>query len=375
MKIEQINWTQNENQTIQLKNSAQLVLIFGSTKNFKNSHNYKQIRNLYPNAYLMGCSTSGEIYGTNVLDESLISTAIFFESSTIKGVHTKINENQDSYQAGEYLAKLIDKNGLKHVFILSEGINVNGTSLVKGLTTHLPENVNITGGLAGDGDRFEKTFVIWDDQPTQNTIALLGFYGDKLEIGCGSLGGWDSFGPERLITRSEGNILYEMDGKSALELYKNYLGKHADGLPATGLLFPLSIRTQGGDKAVVRTILSINEEDKSMVFAGDIPEGCYARLMKSNTDRLIDGALGAAKTSSEAINSASPDLAILISCVGRKMVLKQRVEEEVEAVQEIFGEKTVLTGFYSYGEISPFSQGAKCELHNQTMTITTLLEK
>ncbi|HUK55712.1 MAG TPA: FIST C-terminal domain-containing protein [Nitrospiria bacterium] len=169
--------------------------------------------------------------------------------------------------------------------------------------------------------------------------------------------------------------MYELDGKSALDLYRNYLGEHAKGLPATGLLYPLSLRIQEGTAGVVRTILSIDERERSMTFAGDVPEGAYARLMKANFDRLIDGAVGAAKISHEAIGSSAPDLAILISCVGRRLVLKQRIEEEVEGVQEILGDRTVLTGFYSYGEISPFSRDAKCELHNQTMTITTFSER
>ncbi|MCP4756795.1 MAG: hypothetical protein GY866_38525, partial [Proteobacteria bacterium] len=203
----------------------------------------------------------------------------------------------------------------------------------------------------------------------------LGLYGEQLEVGFASLGGWDSFGPERLITRSEGNVLYELDGKSALALYRKYLGDHAAGLPATGLLFPLSLRSPESEDGLVRTILSINEEDQSLTFAGDVPEGIYCRLMKANFDRLIDGAIGAAKVSFEAIGSSSPDLALLISCVGRKMVLNQRVEEEIEGAREILGKRTVLTGFYSYGEISPFSPRARCTLHNQTMTITTFSEK
>jgi len=170
-------------------------------------------------------------------------------------------------------------------------------------------------------------------------------------------------------------VLYELDGHSALQLYKRYLGEHASGLPATGLLFPLSLRTNEGDSGVVRTILSVSEIDQSLTFAGDVPVGSYARLMKANFDRLIDGAIGAARTSYQALGSSSPDLAILISCVGRKLVLKQRVEEEVEGVREILGERTVLAGFYSYGEISPFTPRASCELHNQTMTITTFSEQ
>jgi hypothetical protein len=202
----------------------------------------------------------------------------------------------------------------------------------------------------------------------------VGFYGDRLRVGYGSLGGWDAFGPERLVTRAEGNVLYELDGRSALQLYKEYLGKHAAGLPATGLLFPLSVRTADQETAVVRTILAVDEDAESMTFAGDIPSGSYARLMKANFNRLLDGAEGAATTCRDALPGSDPTLAILISCVGRKLVLKQRVEDEVEAVREVLGDGPALTGFYSYGEISPFTPGAKCELHNQTMTITTISE-
>jgi hypothetical protein len=229
--------------------------------------------------------------------------------------------------------------------------------------------------MAGDGARFGETLVFQDDAPHPDTIAALGLYGRRLKVGFGSLGGWDSFGPDRLITKATANVLYELDGQSALGLYKQYLGEHAKGLPATGLLFPLSIRTQSGETPVVRTILSIDEAAQSMTFAGDVPEGAYARLMKANFDRLIDGATGAARTSYQAIASITPELAILISCVGRKLVLKQRIEEEVEAVRDVLGAGAALTGFYSYGEISPFTPGARCELHNQTMTITALSEQ
>jgi hypothetical protein len=189
------------------------------------------------------------------------------------------------------------------------------------------------------------------------------------------MGGWDPFGPDRLVTRSSGNVLYELDGRSALDLYKRYLGDKARDLPSSGLLFPLRIHTGEGETGIVRTILSVSEKDNSLTFAGDIPEGSYARLMKANFERLIDGACGAARTSHQAMGSMPAELAILISCVGRKLVLRQRVEEEVEASREVLGAGAVLAGFYSYGEISPFTPGAKCALHNQTMTVTTLAEE
>jgi hypothetical protein len=387
MKIEQRQWIEGSGWTAPTGNitaeDAQLVLVFGVTAGLRKPDLVEAIRRFYPRAHVFGCSTAGEISGSRVYDDSLIVTAVHFEHTEFRCAQVSMSETVNSSQAGELLAHSLPHTAaadsgpaekLAHVLVLSDGLKVNGSELVQALEKHLPSGVTVTGGLAGDGARFGETLVFRDGVPETGAVAVIGLYGNRLKVGFGSLGGWDSFGPERLITRSKGNVLFELDGQSALELYKKYLGEHAKGLPATGLFFPLSIRTKNGESAVVRTILSIDEEEQSVKFAGDIPEGAYARLMKANFDRLINGATGAAQTSYEAIGSESPDLALLISCVGRKIVLKQRVEEEVEGVRDVLGDRTVLTGFYSYGEISPFQPGARCELHNQTMTVTTFSE-
>jgi hypothetical protein len=353
---------------------ANLVLLFGATNRIKEKGVIDRIRAAYPNACIFGCSTAGEIMGTQVIDNSLIVTAVSFSATKVAGVMVKVATIDDSHKAGAELAISLAADDLKHIFVLSEGLNINGSELVRGLTENLPLGTTLTGGLSGDGDRFQETYVLLNNEPTRNAVGAIGFYSNSLQVDYGSFGGWDTFGPERLITRSKGNILYELDGKSALTLYKQYLGEHAKGLPATGLLFPLSLRINNDSRPVVRTLLSVNEKDQSMTFAGNMPMNTYARLMKANFERLIDGAVSAARISAETIGPASPELAILISCVGRKLILKQRIEEEVEGVRDILGEGTTYTGFYSYGEISPFIKGGACELHNQTMTITTLSE-
>lgn len=380
MKIEQKKWTQESGwQTVKdnsLKDTAQLVFYFGDSSFLENPQYFQEVKSFYPNAHVIGGSTAGEIMDTEVLDNSLTVTAVQFEGTTIQTVKVKIDAMEHSEEKGIELAKTINKEGLVHVFLLSEGLHVNGSSLVKGMMSQLPKDVAITGGLSGDQDRFKKTVVGLDATPEPDMIVAIGFYGTRLRVGYGSMGGWDSFGQDRLVTKSKGNVLYELDGKSALALYKTYLGEQAKGLPATGLLFPLSLRLKGRETGLVRTILAVNEQDGSMTFAGDIPEGTYVRLMKANFERLVDGAAGAASMSHESIGKTSPDLAILISCVGRKLVLKQRVEEEVERVKETLGQTTAITGFYSYGEICPVTPTEKqCELHNQTMTITTFSER
>lgn len=379
MKTEQLQWKEGRGWEAiagtPLNHEAQLVLMFGSTRLLKNKELIKKAKDLYPTAHFVGCSTSGEILDTHVNDETLSLTAVKFQKTDLITRTIVINTNANSYDIGKALIHKFDHKGLKHVFVLSDGLNINGSQLVEGMRDALPAGISVTGGLAGDGANFNETLIISDEAyPKSHMLTAIGFYGSNLKIGYGSFGGWDSFGIERLVTKANANILYELDGKPALELYKSFLGEQAQNLPSSGLLFPLSMRSSLNQLPVVRTILSVNEADNSLVFAGDIPEGSQVRLMKANIDRLLDGAATAAGTSLEPLSGKDAELAILISCVGRKLVLKQMVEEEVEGVRSILGDKAAITGFYSYGEISPFSKGARCELHNQTMTITTFSE-
>ncbi len=373
MKIEQFIYTGRPFKSA-FGPGADLVLLFGSPERLNQEGVLDKLRAAYPNACLFGCSSAGEIINTRVLDDSLIITAVSFLSTKVRGSIVNVADAGDSCRAGMELADSLSEPDLRHIFLLSDGLNINGSELVRGFKDRLAPGVTLTGGLSADGARFKETYVILNDSPVKNAVAGLGFYGSSLKVGYGSLGGWDTFGPERLITKSKGNILYELDGKSALTLYKQYLGEHANGLPATGLLFPLNLRMKDSSYPVVRTLLAVNEDEQSMTFAGEMPENSYARLMKANFERLIDGATGAARASAETIETADVQLAILISCVGRKLILKQRIEEEVEGVRDILGDRAFYTGFYSYGEISPFYKDSPCELHNQTMTITALSE-
>jgi len=378
MKIEQNTWMPKTGWRPSvpgaLGKSAQLVLVFGSTNLLKQAPLPKELTSAYPDARFVGCSTAGEICGTTVHDDSLTTVAVHFEKTTIRTYEVEADSAEDSFLAGERLAALVNPANLSHLFVLSKGVNINGNKLVKGLVKNLPENMIITGGLGGDGPRFQETLTFSDSIPKNNVVSAIAFYGHKLKIGYGSVGGWDPFGPERIITRSKGNVLYELDGKNALELYKQYLGEHAKGLPATGLLFPLGIRDNEATTRLVRTVLATNDAEQSITFAGDVPEGFHARLMKVNYERMIDAAAQAAKNCQDTIDCPKVELAIIISCCGRKWILKQRVEEEIEAVREVFGNETVLTGFYSYGEIAPVAGSKKCALHNETMTITAFSE-
>lgn len=352
-----------------------LVLAFGNRHKLSDSDRFDEIKQFYPNANIITCSTAGEIVGTHVQNESIVLNAMQFSATDVHIEQLNYQNFDNSSDLGEEISRRLNKPRLKHIMVFSDGQFINGSELVKGMNKHLPKDVAVTGGLAGDDARFEQTLVGFNQTPSSGNVVGIGFYSDHLKIGYGSVGGWDSFGPKRKVTKSSSNVLYELDGKSALELYKRYLGDKAEELPGSALLFPLSVQLENDSKPLVRTILSVNEEDQSMTFAGDLPEGTMVQFMKANFDKLIDAAYDAAEEGKQSIVQSNPELAILISCVGRKLVLDQMIEEEVESTAEVLGKGTPQIGFYSYGEISPFAGDVNCELHNQTMTITIFSEK
>lgn len=353
---------------------AQLVLVFGAGIVVGDAQVYDYVKNYFPHADIISCSTSGEILADNVYDDTAVVTAVQLEKSSVKAVLQKVSSGVNSYETGKSIMQQLEAENLASILVLSEGSFINGSELVNGLNELNTKQVPITGGLAGDAARFEKTQVGLNAPATEGNVVAIGFYGNEVKIGHSSFGGWDEFGKERIITKSDKNVLYEIDGETALDLYKQYLGPYVNELPGSALLFPLSMRLDDSGKSLVRTILTIDEDKKTMTFAGNLPEGARVRLMKANFEKIIEGSSIAAAKSVETGQKQFPELAILISCVGRKLILQDRTSEEVQAARNIFGDTTSITGFYSYGEISPFNPHTNCELHNQTMTITTFSE-
>ena len=354
-------------------NEAQLVLCFGAKEALSPPAAYQTLRQKFPSAIIAMCSTAGQIFHETVMDNGLVAVAMAFSKTPLTAATVNIQHYSSSYEAATALVNQLPKENLAYILVLSDGSLVNGSELVKGLNDASEHKMLITGGLAGDGAHFTSTLTGLNKQPEEGNIIAIGFYGNNIHVTHGSQGGWDVFGPEREVTRSNGNILFEIDNKNALNLYKKYLGPDASNLPGSALLFPLSVIVPGSTQPVVRTILSIDNEAQSMTFAGDIPESSVIRFMKANFDQLTQAASKAAMAASLS-EQQKPGFSLLISCVGRKLILGSRTEEEAEAVNELFGGETLQAGFYSYGEISPFNEGGNCLLHNQTMTITSFYE-
>ena len=335
----------------------------------------RELAERFPAAVCCGCTTAGEILQKRVHDDSVVAALVRFEGTRVRALAQPVASPADSRAAGLAAARQLQADDLRHVLVLSEGLKVNGTALVAGLREGLPENVAVTGGLAGDGARFQRTRVGLGAMLQPDQVVVVGFYGLTAAVSFGSAGGWEAFGPRRRITRSAGNVLYELDGQPALGLYKRYLGERAAGLPATGLLFPLELTTgPATSDGLVRTMLAVCEADQSLTFAGDMPENWYVRLMRAGPEQLVAGAASAGGQALPQMLDGGRALAVLVSCVGRRLVLGQRTEEEVEAVGRSLLPGTDMIGFYSYGETCPARGSRRSELHNQTMTVTVITE-
>lgn len=357
-----------------LNGKAQLVLAFGGISTLDEGKHYESLKQEYPHADIVLCSTAGEIGPNGVSDETISGAACSFEHTIHRIINVKVSDYADSFACGKAILDSLKGKDLSHILLFSDGIQVNGDDLLAGINQELDPKIVVTGGLAADGGQFTRTLVGVNSNPQAGQIVALGFYSTRLKITHGSRGGWNPFGPVRTVTQSKNNILYSLDGHKALDIYKRYLGDKAAELPGSALLFPLCILDKDNIKSqLVRTILAVNDDEGSMTFAGNIPEGAQVQFMMANIDRLIDGAADAAEDSANP-SGQQPDLVLMVSCVGRKIVLDQRIDEEVESVIHAFGKKPVYTGFYSNGEISPLTDSVNCSLHNQTMTITTYRE-
>lgn len=358
----------------------QLVLYFGSRAALSHPQPFEALRTLYPQAHIAGCSTGGQISENKVFDDKIAAVAIRFDRTRVVTCSTDIRQAAQSYACGEHLARQLLESGAPDmpstVLILSDGLAVNGTKLADGLSSILPD-IPINGGLAGDGSAFAETLVGLDAQPSPGQIVAIGLFGDHLRVKTGYNGGWDEFTSPYLMTSTDENELLEMDDTPLLDIYRQYMtDEEYAALPGSALLYPLRIfDPQHPQRAMMRTPLTVSHERKSLTLAGDAPKDWMAQLMRGDLDNLAQGAYDAAHMARPDLSACEgQSLALLVSCIGRRMVMGDCVASEAEAVGDAFGDSVVRIGFYSYGELTPNAYSGACELHNQTMTITTLYE-
>ncbi len=351
-----------------------LVLVFGHANYLTISEPFKDILARYPNSVIAGCSTPAGILGDRVARKRLVISVTQFFDTRLQGVAIEKKESETSLELGSQVASLLKEDSLVGILTFADSTVINGSQYLQGIEQIVDNDIVITGGLSANSGGTSKNWVLKAGRAQEKVTCAIGFYGSSVNFLSSKGSGWKPFGIKRIITKSKQETIYELDGKPALRLYKNYLGKAADGLPQTGLLYPLAILSEKPEDNIVRSIMGIDEATQSISFAGDIPQGASTQLMYSTLENLIEGAEEAVDSLSTIHTHSEGVLSIVASCIGRLLVLGSDVEIEVDSVLKRLPYGTQQIGFYSAGEFATLGKGA-CALHNETLTLTVIYEK
>lgn len=355
-----------------LDSAQTLVTVFSTYEHECHREGLQELFATFPQAVIIGCSTSGEIYEDQFHDGALSVGIMQFSSTQLVRHTVNVETIEASCEAGRTLVNGFDQQGLRSLFVLADGMRVDGSSLVEGLNQALNPEVIVTGGMASDNGRFTGTWLLVDNQPEFGVVCAVGFYGEHFRTSYASKGGFSRFGMERLVTScdEQTHTIHTLDNKPALELYKVYMGEHAKKLPNSALQFPWLVIDSDGDSKI-RAIQDANEEEQSVQLFGGVKTGDRVVFMKGSFNYVVAGAQQAVQRLEWPTDT--PVMSLTVSCMGRRSVLQDRTDEEVEVVKETLGEGVAQVGFYSYGELSPRTSG-KCGLLNQTMTLTLFWE-
>ena len=348
------------------------ILVFTSRSNMESAEWLKVVQKQYPEADVISCSTSGEVYFSELTHEAITGMAVSLEKTHFAIHSAKLAEQEGSFELGKSLANQFSTKDLKHVLLFGDGWLVNGSDLVQGMYASLGKEVSISGGLAGDGANFSKTLVGLNDDIDQRMAVAIGFYGDALKVGFGGHGGWSELGEAYEVTESEGREILKLGNEHSLPLYKQFLGDDADGLPGSALLYPVAVWLPGAEDYVVRTVFNTDEFDQSITLGEPTPQGARLQFMRARFDDLLNGVKGAAEEALTHLGE-QPEMALMVSCIGRKLLFNQQIDQEIEETHQILGPQTPIGGFYSYGEICPVQKDLAA-LHHQMLTLTVFAE-
>ena len=357
-----------------MDSESTMILVFFESTLVIDKH-LETIREAFPKSKILGSSTSGEIQNGEINDNSIVCTVIKFAHTRLKLISSPVNF-ETSAEVGRSISNSLASPELKNILLFTEGLDIDGSDLVKEMHQTLSEKnctVPISGGLAGDGDRFINTFVVFGTEVKTHHAVALGFYGDHIQVFAGTGTGWDPFGPARVVTKASKHTVYEIDGIPALKLYREYLKEDAQNLPVSGVLFPLGV-SWGKNENIVRSVARIDEANQGLIFASRIPENTKVQLMHSNVMKLIDAANHALDNCHLDFTNGDPTFALIVSCIGRRMIMGQKTEDEIEIIRDRLPLHSEISGFYSYGEFAP-TASKQNDLHNQTMTLIVFQER
>jgi len=360
-----------------------LIVIFSSVA-LDQEKMLQGVNSVAGDAVIVGCSDSGEITTEGPVKEhvavmAVSSDQIEFTAGIGKGVG--VNSHEAGKQAAAEVVKKA-KGKISMFVMLPDGTTGNGAAIVRGVQEALGKHFPIMGGSAGDDFKFEKTYQYFQDQVLHDAVVGIGFSG-KFSWGVGVRHGWEPIGLPMKVTKSEGAVLKELDGKPALKIYEDYFGRKAEELikepiARMAYTYPLGMSVEGSPELLIRDVVIANEKGE-ITCAAEIPQGSEIRLMLGDREKAIQSAKEAAEEALSQLKGSSPKLILVFDCMARNKLLGRRRPEEIIAVQEILGKEVPLLGFYTYGEQAPLGGNIDPEVcqsvfHNETMALLAIGE-
>jgi len=331
-----------------------------------------EIHNEFKNHHiaLFGETSSGEILFDKSNKSTLVNSGVF--------VLTDINpdffkakmferKGKDSFSFGEDIGEFINNcYNNPSVIIGGSGLDLDGQQLVEGIKEKTDENIVIFGGLAGDDGKFEQTYVYNEFASVDSGAVVVVFDNEKIELSGVATSGWVGLGMSHIITKSEGNIVYEIDNKPALDTYLEYLNISIDDMPAIGVEYPLLIKRDNNIDAL-RAVTGIDTKKRSLIFAGSVPQGSVVSFSISPGFEVIENTK--TKIQQFAKQNHETDLFLLFSCVARQLSLGPMVDDEIMLVADKW--KVPVAGFFTYGEIGT-NVNSTSDFYNQTFTLVSI---
>ncbi|MGA2937236.1 MAG: FIST N-terminal domain-containing protein [Syntrophobacteraceae bacterium] len=321
---------------------------------------------------VFGASSAGEICNDEFLEESIVAMLLDVSRDTYR---LKVFEGREktSSQIGQNIgewAKTVYENPA--LMVMSGGILADGDGILNGIINEMGRQAPLFGGMAGDDLKAHETFVFDGSRITSNGAVALIFDRNVIGLQGVAFSGWKGIGTSKTVTKARGNIVYEINGEPTLDIYRKYLDfGHDPSVEITVVLasqYPLLLNRDDGS-SVLRAVVHIND-DKSLVYAGSVPEGAKVRFGMAPGPEIIDHVIE--QISEFSRQAPRSEAIVLFSCVARHLALGPMVEDEIAAVRKLWD--VPLVGFFTYGEIGPVLQG-RCDYHNNTLVPVLIYQK
>ncbi|MCG8376873.1 MAG: FIST C-terminal domain-containing protein [Chlorobiales bacterium] len=364
---------------------ADVLIVFGAMR-FDHKDLLAGITAVAGDVPMVGGTTAGEISPEGFSEGSVVVMAIRSSGLAFHtGIGRRMSRDEDAC-ARALIADILSRattEDFSSLLVFPNGMGGDGLNVLKGLQGVLGRDFEIAGGYLGDDMRFKHTFQYYNGKVYRD--AIVGFlvsFKEGYRTGIGVRSGFESIGNSFYCTSSEGNVVREFDNVSALELYKEFLGDERSGrLPGICMEYPFGLIDEdaghsGKRHFQLRCGLNVDKKNGTITLAASIPEGSAVTLTSGSRGDIINGAREAAEQAMQCLRCARPELIVMFSCVGRKLVLGRRTPEEVDVVRKCIGYDVPIIGFYTYGEIGPIDRSveklAEAKFHNETVVLWVL---